>query len=357
MREVSTPVSKHSKTRRSPLGSIIVISMLVAGLALDTGVAHAGSFVDVLPGDFFHDDVEILKDREITTGTSPTTYEPDRFVTRGETVTFLYRYSGEPAGYPAITVFGDVPSDRFYSVPVSWAYFRGITTGKSATVFDPDAPVTRAEMVTFLWRCAGTPDVPDAHGFNDVVAGSFYEAAVRWARKVEVTEGISPTIFGPNEPTTRGQMASFIARMGKHLGWVECLSNFSGDIPDQPEVITGDPGAPDPVAGMVVLRLVNGAPLDVEALLSSDGGTAVSETFDPCTGSCGPYPDDIPKQDPWCQSGGSRTVDSTVVVLIPGDYIAAISAPDQDVDPFSAEWVGLAAGVVYQFCVLERTAV
>ena len=63
--------------------------MIVAGLALDAGVAGAGSFVDVVPGDFFHDDVETLKDREITTGTSPTTYEPKRFVTRGETVTFL----------------------------------------------------------------------------------------------------------------------------------------------------------------------------------------------------------------------------------------------------------------------------
>ncbi len=300
--------------------------------------------------------IETLKARGITTGTSATTYEPKRLVTRGETVTFLYRYSGEPAGYPEVTVFGDVAVGRFYTLPVSWAFFRGLTTGKTATIFDPEAAVTRAEMVTFLWRCAGQPDVPDAHGFSDVVPGSFYETAVRWARKVEVTTGTSKTTFSPDSATTRGQMASFIARMGKHLDWVACLSNFTGDIPDQPEIVTGDPGAPAPVAGKAVLRLVNGAPLDVEALLSSDGGTAVAETFDPCLGSCGPYPESVPKMDAWCMSGGSRTVDSTVVVLVPGDYRAAISAPDQGVDPFSAEWLGLAAGAVYEFCVLERTA-
>jgi rRNA maturation protein Nop10 len=95
----------------------------------------------------------------ITTGTTPTTFSPDDPVSRGQMATFLWRYSDEPEPASLDTDFTDVPGGRFYSKAVAWLVEQQITTGTTPTTFSPDDPVTRGQMATFLWRLAGEPPV------------------------------------------------------------------------------------------------------------------------------------------------------------------------------------------------------
>ncbi|RMH78365.1 MAG: S-layer homology domain-containing protein, partial [Actinomyces sp.] len=315
-----------TRTLRGVVAAVTVLALLLGAVA----PALAGTFSDVPAGAFYEQPVETLVAKGITTG-SPAgsdTFKPLDPVTRGETVTFLYRYSGEPAGYPNSTVFTDVDDQRFYGVPVSWAYFTALTTGSPAgsTTFKPDDPVTRGEMVTFLWRCAGEPAVSTPHGFTDVAAGRFYEPAVRWAKATGITTG-SPagsTTFKPDDPTTRGEMAAFITRLGDTLGWQPCGSNFTANLPDQPDDVTGQAGAPSPVAGRAVLRVVNAADLDLDVILA--GPTPVDASVAACVplggSGCGPWPAKPTPADPaWCESTpGERQVSEVVFTLDPGSY-------------------------------------
>jgi uncharacterized protein YkwD len=114
-------------------------------------------FVDVAPGAYYADAVGWMVDAGITTGTSPATFAPDRLVTRGELATFLYRAEGSPAS--GRESFVDVVDGDFFADAVAWMVAEGITTGTSATTFSPDRYVTRGEVATFLYRVAGRPDV------------------------------------------------------------------------------------------------------------------------------------------------------------------------------------------------------
>ena len=124
-----------------------------------TMVRTTTQFFDVAVGKFYTDAVTWLACEEITTGKTPTMFAPDDPVTRGEMATFLWRYSGEPEPASLDTPFTDVPAGKFYSEAVAWLVEKKITTGKTATMFAPDDPVTRGEMATFLWRLAGEPPV------------------------------------------------------------------------------------------------------------------------------------------------------------------------------------------------------
>ena len=108
-------------------------------------------FNDVKPGDYFYDAVNWAVEKGITTGTSATTFAPDATVTRGQTVTFLHRANGSPA-VSGSSPFNDVAADAYYTAAVQWAVTEGVTSGTSATTFAPDAPCTRAQIVTFLYR-------------------------------------------------------------------------------------------------------------------------------------------------------------------------------------------------------------
>ena len=116
-------------------------------------------FTDVPPGQFYSVAVAWLSEEEITTGTTPTTFSPDDSVTRAQMATFLWRYSGSPEPASLDTPFTDVPPGQFYSKAVAWLVEEEITTGTSPTTFSPDDPVTRGQMATFLWRLAGEPAV------------------------------------------------------------------------------------------------------------------------------------------------------------------------------------------------------
>ena len=169
-------------------------------------------FVDVPEGSFYYDAVLWAVEKGVTTGTSATTFEPDGSCTRAQAVTFLWRVAGCPAPKSAAMPFTDVKAGSFYYDAVLWAVENGITKGTSETTFEPEADCTRAQIVTLIWRAQKTPAAGTDNPFNDVKAGSFYETAVLWAVKAGVTKGTSAVTFEPEGICTRGQVVTFLYR-------------------------------------------------------------------------------------------------------------------------------------------------
>ena len=171
-------------------------------------------FEDVPEDAWFAEAVAWAVENGITTGTSETTFEPDLDCTRGQVVTFLWRAAGEPKA-SAANPFTDVAEDSFYYDAVLWAVENGITTGVSATEFAPDAPCTRAQVVTFMWRAAGKPASNAVNPFGDVAADAWYYDAVLWAVGEGVTTGTTATTFEPDLNCTRAQVVTFMWREAK----------------------------------------------------------------------------------------------------------------------------------------------
>lgn len=169
-------------------------------------------FDDVAPGAFYHDAVAWLADADITTGTGPATFSPGDAVTRGQMATFLLRYA-QVTDIDADHGFGDVPAGAFYDDAVSFLVEREITTGTSPSTYSPNDAVTRAQMATFLWRFSFEPTPAGASGFTDVPTGAFYTTAVAWLAESGITTGTSPTTYSPDDVVTRGQMATFLWRL------------------------------------------------------------------------------------------------------------------------------------------------
>ena len=121
-----------------------------AAFAKEETVVDQPLFSDVSKNDYFHDAVEWAVDKGITSGTSATTFSPNATVTRGQTVTFLWRAAGSPAA--SGSSFSDVSADAYYAQAVAWVVKENIAAGTSASTFSPDAPCTRAQIVAFLYR-------------------------------------------------------------------------------------------------------------------------------------------------------------------------------------------------------------
>ena len=172
-------------------------------------------FVDVPAGSFYYDAVLWAVEKGVTTGTSATTFEPDGSCTRAQAVTFLWRVAGCPAPKSAAMPFTDVKAGSFYYDAVLWAVENGITKGTSETTFEPEADCTRAQIVTLIWRAQKSPAAGTDNPFNDVKAGSFYETAVLWAVKAGVTKGTSAVTFEPEGICTRAQIVTLIWRCMK----------------------------------------------------------------------------------------------------------------------------------------------
>ncbi|MCD8066984.1 MAG: S-layer homology domain-containing protein, partial [Oscillospiraceae bacterium] len=150
-----------------------------------------------------------------TTGTSDTMISPTICCTRAQVVTFLYRAAGSPeAENGAANPFTDVDSDAYYCSAVLWAVQQGITLGTSETTFSPDEVCTRAQIVTFLYRAAGSPEVDDSadSAFTDVSSSAYYCSAVLWAVQQGLTLGTSETTFSPDDDCTRAQIVTFLFR-------------------------------------------------------------------------------------------------------------------------------------------------
>lgn len=170
-------------------------------------------FNDVKSGDYFYDAVNRAVEKGITTGTSATTFSPNASCTRAQIVTFLWRASGSPEPKTASNPFTDVAANAYYCKAVLWAVENGITTGTSATTFSPDAPCTRAQGVTFLWRANGSKAASAAASFTDVASDAYYAPAVAWAAEQNVTGGVGNGLFSPDTTCTRAQNVSMLYRL------------------------------------------------------------------------------------------------------------------------------------------------
>ena len=169
-------------------------------------------FTDVPAGAYYADAVKWAVAEGITSGTSPTTFSPNNGCTRAQMVTFLWRAAGCPEPESDYEPFRDVPKDAYYRKAVLWAAGEGITSGTSATTFSPNATVTRAQTVTFLWRWEGEPEADQRSGFRDVPAGQYYSEAVSWAVEAGITNGTGTTTFSPGQTCTRAQIVTFLWR-------------------------------------------------------------------------------------------------------------------------------------------------
>jgi hypothetical protein len=165
---------------------------------------------------YFFDPVYWAVDQKITTGTSAAKFSPDAGCTRAQVVTFLWRAAGEPEPTAKTNPFEDVKPDAYYYKAVLWAVEKGITTGTSATTFRPDRTCTRAQIVTFLWRSKGQPEPTKTDNpFEDVKADQYYYKAVLWAVENGITTGTSATKFSPDSTCTRAQIVTFLYRYMK----------------------------------------------------------------------------------------------------------------------------------------------
>ncbi|MBQ3356943.1 MAG: leucine-rich repeat protein [Oscillospiraceae bacterium] len=174
-------------------------------------------FKDVKAEDYYYDAViwAVGNEPQITNGTSATTFSPNAACTRGQVVTFLWRANGCPEPKRSDNPFKDVKESDYYYKAVLWAAENGVTTGTSATTFSPNAPCTRAHVVTFLWRAGGEPQPKStANPFKDVKTGEYYTTAVLWAvsHEPQITNGTGATTFSPNATCTRGQIVTFLYR-------------------------------------------------------------------------------------------------------------------------------------------------
>lgn len=167
------------------------------------------SFDDVSEGTYYYGAVDWAWKGGVAAGTAPRTFSPVGPLTRAQAVTFLWRAAGSPDG--AAHHFEDVPAGAYFEQAVAWASEKGITGGTSPTTFSPHDRVSRAQMVTFQWREAGQPR-GGSHPFTDVPAGSYYEGAVSWASATGITSGATATRFNPMSGVTRSQSVTFLWR-------------------------------------------------------------------------------------------------------------------------------------------------
>lgn len=168
-------------------------------------------FVDVKSSDYFHDAVQWAAANNITGGTGKDTFSPHMSCTRAQMMTFLWRAAGSPAPKSTTNQFKDVRSTDYYYNAVLWAVENSITTGTGADTFAPNTTVDRAQTVTFLYRAVGSP-ASSSSGFSDVPANAFYANAVAWADANGITSGTSNGRFSPNADCTRGQIVMLLYR-------------------------------------------------------------------------------------------------------------------------------------------------
>ena len=169
-------------------------------------------FVDVPAGEYYYDAVQWAVKNGITDGTSDTTFSPNAPCTRAQIVTFLWRAAGCPEP-ETVSSFTDVPADSYYAKAVAWAVEQGITVGTGDGKFSPNATCTRAQSVTFLWRSQKSVAANGENPFTDVAADAYYVGAVLWAVENGITTGTGDgTTFSPSADCTRAQIVTFLYR-------------------------------------------------------------------------------------------------------------------------------------------------
>lgn len=176
-----------------------------------------GDLVDFEPFDdaddgFWVTAADWAKVTGVSTGVGGNRFAPDDVLTRAQAVTFLWRFMGSP-DHGTDSGFDDVDPGTWYAAAVAWAAATGVTTGTSPNLFSPNAPVTRGQLATFMWRTVGEPVPSYGSGFFDVSSGAYYATAVDWMAEHALTTGTTPTTFSPDDDVTRAQMVTFEFRL------------------------------------------------------------------------------------------------------------------------------------------------
>jgi len=179
------------------------------------GNPQTGVFVDVATGSYYEDAVDWAVENGITKGTDDTHFSPDGICTRAQAVTFLWRTAGSPNPETRAMPFTDVLVGSYYYDAVLWAVENGITKGTSDTTFSPNMTCSRAQIVAFLWRSEKSPAAGTANPFADVKSTAYYAGAVLWAVREDITKGTTSTTFSPDADCTRAQIVTFLWRCKK----------------------------------------------------------------------------------------------------------------------------------------------
>ncbi len=203
------PIDTESMNKNGNKYTMNIRSTTPVVLTVDHETAGSASgFSDVAPDAYYANAVSWAVDRNITQGTSETTFSPEDTCTRAQILTFLWRAVGSPKATIA-NPFSDVNSDDYYYDAAVWAKEKGMVEG---TLFQADTPCTRASTVTYLWKNAGAPAASASGSFADVPADAGCAAAVAWAVENGVTSGTSQTEFSPEMICSRGQIVTFLHR-------------------------------------------------------------------------------------------------------------------------------------------------
>ena len=179
------------------------------------GNPQTGVFVDVATGSYYEDAVDWAVENGITNGVSANRFDPNGVCTRAQAVTFLWRAAGSPAPRSRTMPFTDVPVGSYYYDAVLWAVENGITKGTSDTTFSPNMTCSRAQIVAFLWRSEKSPAAGSRNPFADVKSTAYYAGAVLWAVREDITKGTTNTTFSPDADCTRAQIVTFLWRCKK----------------------------------------------------------------------------------------------------------------------------------------------
>jgi len=221
------------------------------------------AFNDVKEGEFYHNAVQWAVKYGVTSGTSATTFSPNKTCTIAQIITFLWRANGCPEPFED-DGSSDIAQDSFYYDAVRWAKEYGLIEG---TVFDPNAPCTRSMVVTYLWKLSGMPDAGSSK-FTDVPADAAYAQAVAWAVERGITSGTSKTTFSPDSTCKRGQIVTFLYRaMG---------DSSSSEVTSTAPAEQSSSGQPHPNGGITLEEILKNRP---DAWLDEDGMLHIPETI------------------------------------------------------------------------------
>ncbi len=193
--------------------SLILTLMMVCSCMVTSVFATPESFRDVASNAYYHEAVLWAVQQGITEGLGENRFGPNNPCTRGQIMTMLWRAAGSPAHKATESAFTDVSEGDYFYDAVMWAVENGVTAGIGGDKFGPSAPCTRAQVMTFLWKVGGSP-APNgtANQFTDVTSHVHYADAVSWALENKVTAGVGDRRFGADETCTRAQVVTFLWR-------------------------------------------------------------------------------------------------------------------------------------------------
>ncbi len=191
---------------------LLAASLLFCSIAAPASAAVKMVFWDVGVSNYFYNAVTWAVCRNITSGTTDTTFSPEKPCTRAQAVTFLWRANGSKKVSGVSNPFRDVKTTDYYYYAVLWASKNKITSGVDADHFGPDQTCSRGQIVSFMWRTEGKPGSYASIKFRDVPSDAYYYNPVRWAVRNGVTQGTTAQTFSPDDPCTRGQIVTLLYR-------------------------------------------------------------------------------------------------------------------------------------------------